>query len=244
MEGRLRNGGEKLWKKNMQHETEREGEIWLCSFQGLAAFQAVWLWFWWPPVFLFCLTSGLTGPWNVPLPAWSKLQSSCHHPMFAAGWKKGRRASHMSFQLPYSRHSSDRKQVCELAGIWNGKQTLTSSRMSPAWEPASKNDVNFFFFFHSTTPELLWKSLSGNSTHFFVPVEVGRDWKHSLRDNGLSKTLKATPCSSQKWIRQQQVTQQLLQRCAWRKTLPTVSQPELSATPLWLNLNVIWWSES
>ena len=30
-----------------------------CSFQGLAAFQAVWLWFWQPPVFLFLFFSFL-----------------------------------------------------------------------------------------------------------------------------------------------------------------------------------------
>lgn len=101
-----------------------------------------------------------------------------------------------------------------------------------------------FFFPSAQAPELLWKSLSGNWTHFFVPVEVGRDWKHSLWDNRLSKTPVTPPCSSQTWIRQQQVTQQLLQRFACRRTLSMVSQPEFRATPLCLNLNIIWWSVS
>lgn len=106
--------------------------------------------------------------------------------------KRERRALYMChlsfFNCP---HRSDRKLAC------------TSS---PAWEGQPG-------FFPSTAPELLWKSLSGNSTHFFffVPVEVGRDWKHSLWDNRLSKSPMTTPCSSQTWMSQQQVTQQLLQ---------------------------------
>lgn len=64
-------------------------------------------------------------------------------------------------------------------------------------------------FFLSTAPELLWKF--NTFFFFFVPVEVGRDWKHSLWDNRLSKTPMTTPCSSQTWMSQQQVTQQLLQ---------------------------------
>ncbi len=117
---------------------------------------------------------------------------------------------------------------------------LLACHLPESWRPG----WGALFFPSAQAPELLWKSLSGNWTHFFVPVEVGRDWKHSLRDNRLSQTPMTPPCSSHTWIRQQQVTQQLLQRFACRRTLSMISQPEFSATPLCPTLNVIWWAVS
>lgn len=190
-----RERGDSGKKQNMQQREkeiysalEKEGER-NCSFQGLAAFQAVWLWFWRPPVFLFVLPPDWLDPEVAFLPAWSKrFQSPWHRPLFAAGWKQSEERFTRPSSAPLLRPLLSPKAKCELAGIWASKQTLTSSRMSPAWEPGSQDG----FFFPSTTTELLWKSLTGN---IFCPSGSGERVETFLVGQWAIKDPKTTPFS-------------------------------------------------
>lgn len=239
---------EKSCEKNMQHETEREGEIWhfregggkelfIPRFGCIPGCLALIL-----TASCFSFLSYLRTDRTLECPSPCLIQTSViMAPPNVCSWLKKKQKS-VTHVISASLFPPLLRQKASLWIGWNLERQTNADLFShvTCLRAGKQERGTLFFFFHSTVAVEIseWKFNT-----FFVPVEVGRDWKHSLRDNGLSKTLKTTPCSSQTWTRQQQVTQQLLQRCAWMRTLP-ISQPELSATPLWLNLNVIWWSES
>ena len=87
--------------------------------------------------------------------------------------------------------------------------------LSLDWETAAKIGVAFLF---PATHQSCCGNLSGNSTHFLTKWKRGETGNIPLWDNGLSKTLMATPCCSQTWHGQRQVTQHLLKRSACVRT--------------------------
>lgn len=129
--------------------------------------------------------------------------------MFAREWNGKKSISRVSFQCYDSPHWSHREQASTLPGIWNNAHGLWP--FPPHVTCMRANNQEFLFCWCS--PGVAVEIPGWKFNTYFVPVEVGRDWKHSLWDNRLSQTPETTPCCSQTWMSQQGVTQQLLQRC-------------------------------
>lgn len=158
-------------------ESERRGEIWHfgkggernCSYQGLAAFQAVWLWFWRPPVFFsFCLTSRLTD-WTQGLPSPCLITTFTTSvpmaPPSVYSWlKKGRIASHMC-HLSFLTHLTGQKESLWI-GIWNDKQTNCKSPL--VWARA-RIGCTFFPDQHQSS----FGKLQVENWHIFCPSGRG-----------------------------------------------------------------------
>lgn len=126
---------------------EREGER-NCSFQGLAAFQAVWLWFCWPLGFCGGLTSRLTGPRGCLSLVWSKLSKLyplwLHLMFYSCLKKKQRSVTHViSASLVQGR-----QRACQTAGILSHthKNTLWHWHCGTCQKGCSQDGVSFFVF--------------------------------------------------------------------------------------------------